>query len=213
MGTRTKLLATLALAGACGALAVPSTASAARTGITIHQRVSDNFKGYVFSPKPAQCADGRTVRLLRQKGKMQHPNRDVEVAETQATRNSNGKYRWFANPPHPPSGKYYAQVRATTSCQADTSKTVRLSARPNTRIREMHAAPDRSVTFFYYARGGASPYNFQCKLDDHRYRRCADFHKTYRKLDRGHHVFRVRAIGDDGKRDRIPAKRQFHIPH
>jgi hypothetical protein len=213
MGSRIKLLATLAVASACGLLALPTTASAAaRSGVTIHLRVSDNFKGYVFSPKPIKCADTRTVKLLRQRGDAQHPQRDAEVAKTQATENSNGKYRWIADPPHPRPGKYYARVPATTSCQADNSKTIRLTPRPDTKINKA-LFDRRSATFFYYAVGGVTPYDFQCKLDDHRYRRCPDFHKKYRKLGRGRHVFRVRAIGDDGKRDHTPAKRGFQFPH
>lgn len=184
----------------------------ARSGVTIHLRVRDNFKGYVFSPKPNQCADGRTVRLMRQKGRKQHPQRDVKVAKTQATRNSNGKYRWIVLPPHPRPGKYYARASATTSCQADNSKTIRLAARPKTRIRKMDV-DDRAVTFFYDGVGGDAPYDFRCKLDDHQFRRCPDFYKRYEKVSPGRHLFKVRAIGEDGKTDRTPAERGFQIPH
>jgi len=194
------------------AVSKSQTVSATPSGVTIHLRVSDNFKGYVFSPKPGQCADGRTVKLLRQKGSGQHPNRDLKVAKTQATRNSNGKYRWIVLPPHPRPGKYYARVPATAACQADNSKTIRLSARPDTKISGVDF-DRRSATVFYHAVGGVAPYDFRCKLDDRRYRRCPDFYKKYTELSRGHHVVKVRAIGDDGKRDRTPAKRGFRIPH
>jgi hypothetical protein len=64
-----KLLMTLALAGACVVLALPSMASAARSGVSIHLFIDDALKGFVFSPKPRECAEGRTVRIFRQKGK------------------------------------------------------------------------------------------------------------------------------------------------
>jgi hypothetical protein len=94
MAASTRLLATRALASACAALALPSAASAARSGVTIHLFVGDSLKGFVFSRKPRKCADGRTVNLSRQKGKKQNPKRDIKVAKTQAARRSNGKYRW-----------------------------------------------------------------------------------------------------------------------
>jgi hypothetical protein len=53
---------------------------------------------------------------------------------------------------------------------------------------------------------------FRCKLDDRRYRHCPGFQKGFRHVSRGEHVFKVFAIGDDGKRDPTPAKRRFHIP-
>ena len=202
---------TLAFAATCGALALPSTASAARSGVTIHLRVADEFKGFVFSPKPRQCADGRTVKLFRQEGKRQNPKRDVKVAKTQASRRGSGKYMWIVDLRHPRPGNYYATVAATAGCQADNSKTIHLAGRPNTKITGVHV-DHRSVSFHYRVVGGIAPYLVRCKLDDQPYRTCKEYRKSYRKLSRGRHVFKVRAVGHDGKRDRTPAKRRFHVP-
>ena len=213
MGAKAKVFVTLALAGACGVLALPSAAGAAPSGVTIHLRIGDQFKGFVFSPKPSQCAENRRVKLFRQKGKQPNPKRDVKVATTQASKRGNGKYRWIVDLRRPRPGNYYAKVPASAACQGDNSKTIRLSARPNTEIGETLFDSNRSLTFYYDAIGGVSPYHFQCRLDDQSYRRCGSYKKAYRHLSRGRHVFRVRAIGANGKRDRTPAQRGFHIPH
>ena len=69
---------------------MPSMASAARSGVTIHLFIDHALKGFVFSPKPRECAEGRTVRIFRQKGKKENPKRDIKVAKTGAARRSNG---------------------------------------------------------------------------------------------------------------------------
>lgn len=212
MGTKTKLLASLAVAGACALLALPSMASAARSGVTIHLFQGSAFEGFVFSPKPGKCADGRRVRLFKEKGKGQNPKRDKRVAQTHAFKNSGGKYRWRAlhYDPHP--GKFYARVSATSACQADNSRTIHLSARPNTKVVDMDINRNKRSAFFHYrAFGGIAPYNFKCKLDHRRYTHCPDNAKTYFHVGRGHHVFKVKAIGHNGKSDRTPAKREFRM--
>jgi hypothetical protein len=213
MGTRAKVLATFALAGACALLGLPSAASAARSGVTMHLFVGDDVKGFVFSPKPRKCADGRTVRVFRQKGKQENPKRDVKVAKAQAARRANGKYKWEVGLDRPRPGDYYAQVPATAACQEDSSKTVRITARPHTKIISSTIFDNtRSALFQYRAVNGVEPYKFRCKLDDQPYRRCRGYQKNYSHLSRGHHVFKVFAIGGNGKRDRTPAKRGFHFP-
>jgi hypothetical protein len=209
MRARTKLL--IAFSATFAAFALPSVANAAPSGVTIHNRIGDQFKGFVFSPKPRKCADARTVEVFREKGNGQSPNQDFKVGSTEASRRGRGKYTWYLAPSDPRVGKYYARVPATSACRADNSKTLRISAQPDTRIRKVHHIK-RSVVIDYYAVSGVAPYNFQCRLDDQHYRRCPDYQKEYGHLSRGRHVFRVRAIGDNGKRDPTPAKRGFHIP-
>ena len=211
MGTRTRLLAAFALAGACGALALPSVASAARSGVTLHLDGDGTFKGFVFSPKPGQCADGRRVELYRQRGREQHPNRDVKVAKSLAQSYSHGRFKWTAHPLHPRPGDYYARVPKIAACRGDNSKTLHIAQRPNTKIWHMSITHGRNVTFKYRGLGGLPPYNFQCKLDDKPYRHCPPGERRYVGLARGHHVFKVRARNDVGKQDRTPAKRGFRI--
>jgi hypothetical protein len=211
MGTRTKLLATLGLAGACAALALPSVAIAAPSGVTIHLYRVGAFKGFVFSPKPGQCAEGRTVELYRQKGKRQRPKRDVKVARTVAQSYSHGRFKWTVSTAGLRPGDFYARVPLAAHCQADNSRTLHVSARPNTKITHMSITHGRNVTFKYRGFRGIPPYNFQCKLDDKPYRHCPDLERRYVGLSHGHHVFKVRARADNGKKDRTPAKRGFRI--
>jgi hypothetical protein len=211
MGAKAKVFVTLALAGACGLLALPSMASAAPSGVTIHLGVGNTFKGFVFSPKPRQCAQYRRAKLYRQRGKGQHPKRDAKVAKTAAQPYSDGRYKWRLIPSRPRPGDFYARVPVTAGCQGDNSRTVHVSRRPNTEITEMSVTHDRNVKFRYIGLRGIAPYNFQCKLDDKPYRHCPDLQRRYVGLSHGHHVFRVRARGDNGKQDRTPARRGFRI--
>jgi hypothetical protein len=111
LGAKAKVFVTLALAGTCAVLALPSIAAgAARSGVTIHNYRGDGFKGSVFSPKPRQCARTRTVRVFRQKGKEENPKRDIKVAKTAPHRRAGDKYRWELYPDRPRPGDYYAQV-------------------------------------------------------------------------------------------------------
>jgi hypothetical protein len=211
MGTRTKLLATLAVAGACGALAPPSMAGVASTGVTLHLDRVGTFRGSVVSNKPHRCGDGRKVKLYRQKGTEQHPNRDIKVGESQAQNAGHHRFKWALIPSRPRAGDFYARVLATGYCQGDISTTLHVSRRPNTKITDMSVTHGRNVTFEYRGSHGVPPYNFQCKLDDKPYRHCPDLERRYVGLSHGHHVFRVRARGDNGKTDRTPDRREFRI--
>lgn len=124
MGMRTKVLGTLALVGAGAVLVLPSAASAATpSGVTIHFR-HQKFVGFVFSPKPSQCAQDRFVGLYRQEGKKQQPKRDdrLEIARAKGP-TPNGKYKW-ALPGRGRPGRFYARITAIRGCQGDTSKTI-----------------------------------------------------------------------------------------
>ena len=122
MGTR-KVLATFALAGACAVLALPSMASAAPSGVTIHL-TQGRVHGFVFSPRPS-CRT-RRVKLIEQKGRHRNHKRDRVVAKTTSfpSARDNGKYKWIVDRRPPRPGNYYARVAAIRSCQADDSKTI-----------------------------------------------------------------------------------------
>jgi hypothetical protein len=216
MGTTTKLLTTLALVGAGAVLGLPTMASAAtRSGVTIHPHYG--FEGFVFSPKPGICADGRTVNLFKEKGKKPNPKRDVKVDQSTAFKNSADKYRWEARSYGLHPGHFYARAPATPACQADNSKTVHIHARPNTQITGIeergHGARHR-VDIGFKGVGSIPRYTYRTKLDGqpsyqhHRYGEA-----TYRHLSAGDHLFKVFAIASNGKRDRTPAKLRFHIDH
>ena len=226
MGTRTKLLATLALAGACGALALPSAASAKTpSGVTLHAFQNSGFRGFVFSPKPAKCADGRRVELFKEKGKKQNPKRDRKVAQAKAFK-SFDKYKWEASYRlHP--GHFYARVPATPACQADNSKTVHIAGRPKTKITGIEERGNgprnrHRVAIGFKGVGGIPRYRFRIKLDHQHWRnhkygeveyRTSREPSRLRHISAGDHVFQVYAIDSNGKRDRTPAKLRFHIDH
>ncbi len=216
MGTRTKLLATVALAGACGALALPSAASAKTpSGVTLHAFQNSGFRGFVFSPKPAKCADGRRVELFKEKGKKQNPQRDRKVDQATASK-SFDKYKWKTRSYDLHPGHFYARVPATPGCQADNSKTVHISARPKTKITGIeergHGARHR-VDIGFKGVGSIPRYSFRTKLDHQSYQQHRYGEVTYQHLSAGDHVFKVYAIASNGKRDRTPAKLRFHIDH
>jgi hypothetical protein len=216
MGTRTKVLAVSALAAAGALLALTSAAlGAARSGVTIERaRVMqrhDRFEGFVFSQKPAQCANARTVKLFKQKGKTPNPKQDKKIGKTTSFTNSGGSYRWIIYQ-HPRPGNFYARIPRTSACQGDNSKAAHISKQVNTKITD--AGVDRyrrTAGFAYDGVGGFSPHHFRCKLDKRHYQRCGD-QKAYRNLSRGRHVFKVYAIDAKGKRDPTPAKFAFTIP-
>jgi hypothetical protein len=128
MGTRTKVLTVFALAGACGVLAVPSTAATTPSGVTIHHKGHHFIFGYVFSAKPRQCAKARRVRVFRQTGKEQNRPQDRAVGEEPTKKMNSGKYRWTYRHSGPSliGHSYYAVITKGHGCKGDASRTVRI---------------------------------------------------------------------------------------
>jgi hypothetical protein len=222
MGAKAKIFVTLALMGACGAFALPSVAGAARSGVTIHHYYGGGVVGQVFSQKPERCASLRKVQLFRQTGKKQNPRRDTKVGKAHASgrASDNGGYGWEVQYHRARPGHYYSRIPARPGCQADNSPTIHIAARPQTKITIVSVYQgQRGARFNYTAVGGITPYHFRCRLDDQQYQRCPKFGghsgqsgaKSYRNLSAGRHVFRVFAIGDNGKRDKTPMKQAFRI--
>lgn len=113
------------LIAALGCLALAAGAGArdkAPTQVSIKVQ-SDGFFGYVKSPKVNACANNREVILYKQKGSDQHPNTDKEIGSDTAQANGD-KYMWSTGNTGKPHGSFYAHVRPTSKCQADSSKTV-----------------------------------------------------------------------------------------
>lgn len=217
MGTTTKLLTTLALAGAIGILALPSIAGAARTGVTIHMH-RDFLYGYVFSPKPERCAEGRKVRVLKKTGKHKHPSQDRRLASTSAHELTSGphegKFRWgnvkirrsFGD------GKVYAFTPKLKKCDRDISDAIKVSARPNTKITRVSIQHrEHRAIFEYHAVGGIKPYELFCRLDKHPVEECGNTRETFGGVSPGRHVFRVWAKGANGLKERTPARRTFRM--
>jgi len=218
MGSKGRLLITLALAGACAVLAVPGTASAARSGVTIKSARAiergAGFEGWVFSPKPAQCALDRRVKLFKQRGRKQDPKRDRKVDTAQAEAKGDGRYKWEAHHYRAQPGDYYARVSKTAACQADNSPTVHIPKQVSTTISDVDVNQRRRIAqFIYYAFGGFPSYRMRCKLDHRQYRDCQANSDVLKNLNPGRHVFKVFAIDHKGTRQRTPTKHVFHIKH
>jgi hypothetical protein len=126
IGTRTKVLAMFALAGACALLAVPSIAATTPSGVTIHHKGHHFLFGYVFSPKPRQCAKDRRVRVFRQTGKTQNRRRDPRVGEEPTKKMNSGKYRWTYRRRGPSliGHSYYVVITKGHGCEGDASGTI-----------------------------------------------------------------------------------------
>jgi len=84
---------------------------------------------------------------------------------------------------------------------------------PRTRITFAPAAKTRSrrPVFRFVDATGQGGTRFRCRIDRKRWRRCGSPVRLKRKLGRGRHVFRVRAVNAAGAWERKPAKRRFKV--
>lgn len=102
--------------------------------------------------------------------------------------------------PAPPPGT----TRTTTPPVADrTAPDTRITAGPGARLRE------RRATFRFTSTEPGT--RFECSLDRARFRPCRAT-TTLRRLTRGKHLLRVRAVDAAGNRDRTPARARFSVP-
>jgi hypothetical protein len=123
-----KLLSLVAAAALVAGLAAPGPAAAvagrrAETTVTI-QTQNGEFWGYLYSPRPRRCANGRTVVLYKQVGTVQDPSVDKRMASDVSSL-SGTRYKWSTGTTGLRHGRYYARVKRTPYCQGDTSDTVR----------------------------------------------------------------------------------------
>ena len=80
---------------------------------------------------------------------------------------------------------------------------------PRTRLRAALISHAKRKATFRFASGEAGS-KFLCKLDKKKYKRCTS-PKTYKKLKRGKHVFRVKARDRAGNVDRTSMVKRFKI--
>jgi bacillolysin len=86
------------------------------------------------------------------------------------------------------------------------------AALPRTSLRSAAIDHDDGRARFRFAgSAGLAPLRFRCKLDRGPYLPCRS-PRTYRNLDPGRHLFRVRAIDRLGRVDPTAARRPFRIP-
>jgi hypothetical protein len=127
-----KLLPLIASVALVGGLTAPSVANAstvsprAETSVTIKTQ-NGEFWGYLTSPRPMRCADGRKVTLYKQAGSAQNPSVDKRMASDISSL-SGSRYKWSTGTTGLRHGKFYARVGRTSDCRSDTSETVRASS-------------------------------------------------------------------------------------
>jgi len=107
----------------CSVLLIAGIALAAKAATTVTIKGPDHVYGYIHSQK-AKCLGGRTVRVYKQKGSTQKPSVDKVMDSTTSDRQGS-RGNWDIGNPGFPSGKYYAEVTKTSSCQSAFSKTVK----------------------------------------------------------------------------------------
>lgn len=90
--------------------------------VTIKAEGTD-MSGTVRSARPAVCAAERTVVVIRQKGSRGGGD-DVRFA-SDTTDLQAGKYVWSTGNTGT-EGRFYAKLKATADCKADTSPTIRV---------------------------------------------------------------------------------------
>lgn len=101
----------------------------------------------------------------------------------------------MAAPTRPPSDA----VDAREACEPDTA----IATKPRKKTSK------RTASFTYtFPTPGAT---FQCQLDGGRWVACATTGKTYQRLARGTHKFKVRAKDADGTVDPTPASYSWRV--
>lgn len=120
---KTKLLLALVAVIVLGGIAMPSSAGTTRAKTTVTIKVEGrDFSGFVKSPRPRRCADGRKVVLFRQTGSKQQPSTDPVIASDTASLNGD-RYEWSTGNTGV-EGRFYARARRTDRCKADSSRTL-----------------------------------------------------------------------------------------
>lgn len=114
----------VALSGAVAATSALAVGDA-ETTVTIKGAGTGDPFGTVSSPKPNKCADGRLIKVYKEKGGEQGGGDDVYTGVSDTASLSNGKYRWFVGQPNL-NGKHYARAPHVPGCQADNSPTIDL---------------------------------------------------------------------------------------
>lgn len=117
----TALAALVAAVGTAGAATVAHAATSAKISISATGADDANrFSGFVTSSRDS-CHNGRTVYLYKQRGRTRSVGRDTRVGSDRATPNQDGSQYSIATGQ---SGRFYAYVKATRSCNAAFSKVV-----------------------------------------------------------------------------------------
>ncbi len=102
-----------------------NAADNADTKVTIKGAGTGDPYGTVESSNENKCADGRLVKVYKQKGGAQGGGDDQYTGVSDSASLSNGEYKWFVGQPNL-DGKHYARAPKIPGCEADNSKTIDL---------------------------------------------------------------------------------------
>jgi hypothetical protein len=121
---RPKLVSIVVAAATCVVPLGGEAAAGTRADTTVTIRTDNgDFWGFVSSPRPLRCADGRKVVLFKQTGPEQDPSTDDRIASDTASLNGD-RYEWNTGNTGM-FGRFYARVGRTEECKGDTSQTIR----------------------------------------------------------------------------------------
>lgn len=121
-----KTLTAIAAIAITGALA-PAAGAAGKADTTVSIKGGPDFFGYVKSSDPANCAEGRTIKLMKiLSGSTPKPSVDEYIGSDTASSNGN-RYMWSTGNTGAGSGKFYARATGTPECKADNSKVITVS--------------------------------------------------------------------------------------
>lgn len=113
----------LAVVGGVFLTGVSSAGTRAETTVSIRAQGTD-LSGFVDSPRPRRCADGRTIVLYKQLGTEQDPRNDDRIASDTAELVGD-RYQWSTGNTGV-YGRFYARARPTPDCRPDNSRTIRV---------------------------------------------------------------------------------------
>ena len=111
--------------------------------------------------------------------------------------------------PNPVPTPTVTAARARSRRHGDARPRRLTSRAPATSLRRAQINQAKRKATFRFASGEPGS-TFSCKLDKQRFRPCTS-PKTYRKLEPGKHVFRVKARDRAGNLDATPAVKRFRI--
>ena len=95
-------------------------------------------------------------------------------------------------------------------CAGPTSADTSDRTAPQTSIRKLKVRGRTAVVTFRGTDDRSGKLRFLCSIDGSRFRTCKS-PMTLKRLKRGAHVFRVKAVDAAGNADRTPAKKRFKV--
>lgn len=119
---RIKSIAAIAAIALTGGFAATGASAAGKAETKVTIKGGPDFYGYVKSSDPANCAEGRTVKLF----KLVDGQKELIASDTASA--NGARYMWSTGNTGAGNGKYFAKAPATPDCRADKSKVVQVNS-------------------------------------------------------------------------------------